>query len=156
MKTKLNPLHLCGPTLAVIFAVAASGCSSLKQAGEVGLGTGMGAAAGYALGEKKPAAVAGGAAVGGMTAALISSVSANATSKADGYREGIDDGYMQGSADEAKRLYFAKRELEATRDAGSAGQMSYYIWREQGATPDGRRLAPETVAVPLYEPRPVR
>jgi hypothetical protein len=65
-----------------------------------------------------------------------------------------DQAYLQGAADAAKQLYWAKQALEAPRGAVPAGRTEYYTWQESGETRDGRRLAPETVAVPVFIPDP--
>jgi hypothetical protein len=67
----------------------------------------------------------------------------------------VDQGYLLGSADAIKRLYWAKQALEEPRRAAPAGKTEYYTWLDSGTTPDGRRLAPETVAVPVFIPAPV-
>ncbi len=66
-------------------------------------------------------------------------------------RRKVDEGYLLGTADAVKQLYWAKQELEA---AGPAGRVKYYTWEDSGTAPDGRRLAPETVAVPVFIPAP--
>jgi hypothetical protein len=65
-----------------------------------------------------------------------------------------DQAYLQGAADAAKQLYWAKQALEAPRGVVPAGRTEYYTWEESGAARDGRRLAPETVAVPVFIPEP--
>jgi len=65
-----------------------------------------------------------------------------------------DQAYLQGAADAAKQLYWAKQALEAPRGARPAGTIQYYSWEGPAAAPDGRRLAPETVAVPVFVPDP--
>ena len=69
-------------------------------------------------------------------------------------RNAVDQGYLLGSADAIKRLYWAKQALEAPRAAGPAGRIEYYTWEDSGTARDGRRLAPETVAVPVFMPAP--
>lgn len=73
------------------------------------------------------------------------------------YQQGVDDGYTLGSSDAAKRLYWNKQALEKRASETASddkGQTHYYVWEESGTTPDGRKLAPEKVAVPVYEPEP--
>jgi hypothetical protein len=65
-----------------------------------------------------------------------------------------DQAYLQGAADAAKQLYWAKQALEAPRGAVPAGRTEYYTWEDPGRAGDGRRLAPETVAVPVFVPDP--
>ncbi|HEY1849249.1 MAG TPA: hypothetical protein VGG37_08575 [Opitutaceae bacterium] len=67
-------------------------------------------------------------------------------------RQRIDDAYQRGEADAVKRLYWAKQALEAPR--GPAGRVEYYSWEDAGAPPDGRRLSPERVSVPVFIPDP--
>ena len=66
-------------------------------------------------------------------------------------RRKVDEGYLLGTADAVKQLYWAKQELEAP---GPAGKLKYYTWEDSGTASDGRRLAPETVAVPVFVPAP--
>jgi hypothetical protein len=70
-------------------------------------------------------------------------------------RSRVDEGYLLGSADAVKQLYWAKQALEAPRGSRPAGKIEYYIWEESGNARDGRKLAPETVAVPVFVPAPV-
>lgn len=65
-----------------------------------------------------------------------------------------DQAYNQGAADATKQLYWARQALEAPRGSVPAGRTEYYTWEESGAARDGRRLAPETVAVPVFIPDP--
>jgi hypothetical protein len=69
-------------------------------------------------------------------------------------RRGVDEGYLLGSADTVKQLYWAKQALEAPEENRPAGKTEYYTWEESGTARDGRRLAPETVAVPVFIPAP--
>jgi hypothetical protein len=69
-------------------------------------------------------------------------------------RKGVDEGYLLGEADAVKQLYWAKQALEAPGETGPAGKVEYYTWEESGTARDGRRLAPETVAVPVFIPAP--
>jgi len=69
-------------------------------------------------------------------------------------RRKVDEGYLLGSADAVKQLYWAKQALEAPRGPNPAGRVEYYTWEESGTAHDGRRLAPETVAVPVFVPAP--
>jgi len=69
-------------------------------------------------------------------------------------RKAVDQGYLLGAADTVKQLYWAKQALEAPRGQAPAGRMEYYTWQESGRAPDGRSLAPETVAVPVFVPAP--
>jgi len=71
------------------------------------------------------------------------------------HRNAVDEGYLLGAADTTKQLYWAKQALEAPRDARPPGKVEYYTWEESGTTRDGRKLAPETVAVPVFIPAPV-
>jgi hypothetical protein len=69
-------------------------------------------------------------------------------------RNGVDEGYLLGEADAVKRLYWAKQALEAPSGSQPAGKTEYYVWEESGTARDGRKLAPETVAVPVFIPAP--
>jgi hypothetical protein len=70
-------------------------------------------------------------------------------------RNAADEGYLLGEADAVKQLYWAKQALEAPGRSGPSGKIEYYTWEESGATSDGRRLAPQTVAVPVFIPAPL-
>jgi hypothetical protein len=76
------------------------------------------------------------------------------SNRAATYSNGVDDGYVLGAADEVKRLYWARQALESPAGRGS-GRTEYYIWEESGTTADGRKLAPDKVAVPIFVPAPV-
>jgi hypothetical protein len=69
-------------------------------------------------------------------------------------RSGADEGYVLGAADAVKQLYWAKQALESPGRSAPAGKTEYYTWEESGAARDGRKLAPETVAVPVFVPAP--
>jgi hypothetical protein len=69
-------------------------------------------------------------------------------------RKGVDEGYLLGAADTVKQLYWAKQALEAPDEGRPAGRIEYYTWEDSGAARDGRRLAPESVAVPVFIPAP--
>jgi hypothetical protein len=67
----------------------------------------------------------------------------------------VDQGYLLGAADTVKQLYWAKQALEAPRGQQPAGKVEYYTWEESGRAVDGRKLAPETIAVPVFIPSPL-
>jgi hypothetical protein len=69
-------------------------------------------------------------------------------------RRSADEGYLLGTADTVKQLYWAKQALEAPRGQAPAGRVEYYTWEEPGTAPDGRRLAPRDVGVPVFIPAP--
>jgi hypothetical protein len=69
-------------------------------------------------------------------------------------RSAADEGYLLGAADAVKQLYWAKQALEAPGEGRLAGKIKYYTWEESGTAADGRKLAPETVAVPVFIPAP--
>jgi hypothetical protein len=69
-------------------------------------------------------------------------------------RKGIDEGYLLGAADAVKQLYWAKQALEAPDGSRPAGRLEYYTWEESGTARDGRKLAPETMGVPVFIPAP--
>jgi hypothetical protein len=70
------------------------------------------------------------------------------------HRSAADEGYVLGASDTVKQLYWAKQALEAPGPSRPAGGTQYYTWEESGAARDGRKLAPETVAVPVFVPAP--
>jgi hypothetical protein len=69
-------------------------------------------------------------------------------------RNAADEGYLLGESDAVKQLYWAKQVLEAPGGRGPEGRIEYYTWEEPGTTSDGRKLAPQTVAVPVFVPAP--
>ena len=145
MKTKYQSVLLIVVAGSLLFG----GCSSTaKRAGIIGGAGAAGALAGAAVaGEKNRlgGAIIGGTAVAGITALALGKDQTV-------YIEGLDDGYSLGSSDAIKRHYWAKQALESPEAKGERGRMSYYVWEESGIATDGRRLAPERVAVPVYEP----
>ena len=69
-------------------------------------------------------------------------------------RNAVDEGYLLGAADAVKKLYWARQALQAPCESRPAGRTEYYVWEESGVARDGRKLAPETVAVPVFVPAP--
>ncbi len=69
-------------------------------------------------------------------------------------RRNRDEGYLLGASDAVKQLYWARQALEAPGGAGPAGRLEYFTWEGGGTAADGRRLAPETMAVPVFVPAP--
>jgi len=67
-------------------------------------------------------------------------------------RNAVDQGYILGAADAIKQLYWARQALEAPCGSRPAGRTEYYVWEQTGTARDGRRLAPEIVAVPVFIP----
>ena len=89
----------------------------------------------------------------GIAAAIVLCGCRTAPGSAD--RTKVDEGYLLGRADAVKQLYWAKQALEAPREPRPEGGTEYYVWEESGIARDGRKLAPETVAVPVFVPAPV-
>jgi hypothetical protein len=91
------------------------------------------------------------------TVALLLALAAGGCASQGGAsrRNSADEGYLLGEADAVKQLYWAKQTLEAPGRGAPAGRVEYYTWEESGTTRDGRKLAPETVAVPVFVPAPV-
>jgi hypothetical protein len=146
-----NRFTLVSFAALVAGSVLMSGCSSTgKRAAMVGAGGAGGAALGATLMPKNKVA---GAAVGGVAGAGLTALALGEDKEV--YQRGVDDGYVSGSADAVKRLYWAKQALEApSTSLTDNGRMSYYTWEESGTTLDGRKIAPEKVAVPVFEPLP--
>jgi hypothetical protein len=134
-----------------VLLIALTGCSSTAQRSAIiGGSSAAGAAGGYLLERNgstkaKVLGAAGGALVGGALSTLALGDDKNV------YQRGVDDGYIQASSDDAKKLYFAKQALEKKATAGT-GSLRYYSFEDEGTTSDGRKLAPENVAIPIYEP----
>jgi hypothetical protein len=89
-----------------------------------------------------------------LALAAVLALSGCGSSPGKGDRAGVDEGYLLGAADTVKALYWAKQALEAPDQSRPSGSIEYYMWDESGVTRDGRRLAPETVAVPVFIPAP--
>jgi hypothetical protein len=89
-----------------------------------------------------------------LAAALVLFLAGCRSSPDPASRKGVDEGYLLGAADAVKQLYWAKQAMEAPAASAPAGKMEYYIWEESGTTRDGRKLAPETIAVPVFIPSP--
>jgi len=124
-----------------------SGCTSGSQAAAVGLGGGLGAYAGAAAGHGSALA----SAAGGTAGALLVSYAESKQQQA--YQAGADEGYLLGSSDAVKRLYWAKQALE--KPDGSGGHLEYFSWDGATTAADGRKLAPEKISVPVFAPDPV-
>jgi hypothetical protein len=85
---------------------------------------------------------------------LLALLAGGCASQSGARRSAADEGYLLGAADTVKQLYWAKQSLEAPGRLGPAGSVRYYTWEESGTARDGRKLAPETVAVPVFVPAP--
>ncbi|AHF95006.1 hypothetical protein OPIT5_00285 (plasmid) [Opitutaceae bacterium TAV5] len=135
-------------TVLVFVILAGAGCSSTHKRSAIVTGSTLaGAGAGYAIGGEKHRAA--GTLIGAGAGALGSMLVLGEDGEV--YRRGLDEGYILGSSDAVKRLYWSKQALEKPTGQ-SEGVLRYYSWEEEGTTADGRKLAPETVAVPIYEP----
>jgi hypothetical protein len=130
-----------------------SGCSSTtKRAGMIGGGAAAGAGVGALVGGEKNRAL--GAGVGAVAGAGLTALALGEDGEV--YQRGLDDGYVLASSDAIKRHYWVKQGLEKGEAGDTGGALSYYVWEEQGIASDGRRLAPERVAVPVFNPTPVK
>jgi hypothetical protein len=90
-----------------------------------------------------------------LTLALALLLGGCASQSGAARRSAADEGYILGAADAVKQLYWAKQALEAPGRLGPPGKVEYYTWEESGTTRDGRKLAPETVSVPVFVPAPL-
>jgi hypothetical protein len=86
--------------------------------------------------------------------AILAVLAGGCASPSGTARNAADQGYLLGQSDAVKQLYWAKQALEAPGRGGPDGKTEYYTWVESGTTPDGRRLAPQTVSVPVFVPAP--
>jgi hypothetical protein len=84
--------------------------------------------------------------------AALSVALAGCSSTAQTKKMTVDEAYLLGAADAVKQLYWAKQALEAPRPGEPAGETRYYTWVDKGDAADGRRLAPQTLAVPVFMP----
>ena len=144
--------HLLWPVgVIVLCALLVSSCamvgSTARRAGVVAVGSGVGAAGGYLLGDHSAGTTAAGAIAGGALTSL-------ALGQDESVRQdGFDQGYVQGQSDAIKRQYFYRRSCEAeplARDA-NGGEPVYYLMPGPEVTVDGRRLEPHQVAVRVVE-----
>ena len=93
--------------LPLAMAVFSTGCATGASPGTPAvIGAATGASAGAAVSHGSPLGAAAGGVVGSVAGLAISA------SKAAAYQRGLDDGYLQGSSDAVKRLYWAKQRLE--------------------------------------------
>jgi hypothetical protein len=148
---KKQKCKIATAVLTAVLSVVGAGCTSTsKRTAILGGGTAAGAGIGYALADDDNKAA--GTAIGAVGGALATSLALGEDREV--YQRGLDEGYMLGSADSAKRLYWAKQDLERQRANIGAGNgaVRYYVWEDEGMASDGRKLAPERVAVPIYEP----
>ena len=99
--------------LALAAGLFTSGCTVISPPL---VGGTAGAAVGAAVGHGNPLVSAAGAAVGAGAGAWAS----NSVKAA--YQRGLDDGYLQGSSDAVKRLYWEKQHLEAPQSSASSAE----------------------------------
>ena len=123
-----------------------TGCSSLKRGALVGVGTGAGAAGGYALSRGKSketqlAYTAGGAVAGGF----LTAVGLGKDQKT--LDEGYNQGYQQAQSDSIKREYWLRQE----RERGGEGRLSYYSLPAPDPLPGEARRVPHHMVVPVAE-----
>ena len=85
---------------------------------------------------------------------LAAALGGCATKPAARSRDPFSDGYQLGTADAVKRLDWVRQALQAPDPAAPNGHVAYYTWQDDGIAADGQRLAPETVAVPVFIPDP--
>jgi hypothetical protein len=88
-----------------ISALLLAGCADLGRSPVIAAGAAAGALTGEAYGRTPGSAAAGGAA-----GALLSGVLEARQDRR--YQQGLDDGYLLGTSDAVKRLYWAKQALE--------------------------------------------
>lgn len=135
--------------LAAAFGV--TGCSvvpsTAKRAVATGLGAAAGGAVGYALHPKKPEAMIVGAGIGALATGLALGKDPAVV------QTSYDDGYVQGQADAIKRQYFLRQALEARPPAEDAnqGKTVHYMVPGPTVTVDGRKLESHTVTVSVTE-----
>lgn len=128
-----------------------AGCSVVPSTTKRALGTGVGAAAGgalgYSLGHKNPGVAIAGAGIG----ALVTGLALGKDPVVE--QASYDDGYVQGQADAIKRQYFLRQALESRPLAEDTdqGKSVQYIVPGPTVTIDGRKLEPHTVTVSVTE-----
>ncbi len=71
------------------------------------MGAAGGGGVGYLIDSKNPAAIVGGAAIGGASTAALTAMALGEDQATK--QKGFDEGYDAGQADEIKRLYWAKQ-----------------------------------------------
>lgn len=127
-------------------------CSSTAQrAGIVTAGAAAAGIAGYHASGKKSEVGAAAAALG-AGATLLALGPDRAVRQ-----EGLDRGYELGTGDAIKRHYWLRQALQREQAQTQAtGARQYYYtmeFAETQTTPDGRKLVPHSVTVPVIEPR---
>jgi len=94
-----------------------------------------------------------------MRAALLAALAATVagcTCAGRGTRaDASDSGAQRAEADAARQFYWAKQAMERQAGRRPAGRVLYFVWEDSGVAPDGRRLAPEVIGVPVYVPYPM-
>lgn len=138
-------------TVAVAAGFGMTGCSVIPSTAKRAMATGIGAAAGgavgYAINPKKPEAMIAGAGIGALATGL-------ALGKEPAVMQAsYDDGYVQGQADAIKRQYFLRQALEVRPPAADAnqGKTVHYVVPGPTVTVDGRKLESHTVTVSVTE-----
>lgn len=140
----------CALLLSVALALG-SGCSSnpgrdAKDALIIGGAGAGGAALAYELSDGDPLWTAAGAGAGALTGLAITAAQRNAEQTA------FDAGYDRGLSDAAKRNYWQWQNMQkSTGDKEAEPEIRYYEFTGEEVTPDGRRLRPHTVIVPVVE-----
>ena len=96
---------------------------------------GAGAAAGSVIAPGKPLAAAGGAAAGLLGVTAVDQAASGS------YQRGLDDGYLIGSSDAVKRLYWAKQALERKAPEAGAPTLEGLLEAYEGGR--GEAIAPK-------------
>ena len=88
-----------------------------------------------------------------LLAALSLASAAGLTGCADHDQKKYNEGYYQSSGDEMKRQFWTRQELERRRYTydDEDGRRAYYTLPGPTQSPDGVRLAPHPITVPIDE-----
>lgn len=141
---------------ATTLLLSCSACSSLVRGAATttaaAAGTAAGGGIGYLIDPDNPLALAGGAVIGGTTAAAATALALGEDQATK--QKGFDEGYEAGQADEIKRLYWAQQRIQQQGDG--EGRRAYYTFPGVSERADGTRLVPHDVTLPIIEPPPRR
>lgn len=140
--------------IAAALGILLVGCSSFdskntKTALATAGGAAGGGAIGYAASDGDPLWTGVGAGSGALVGLFASEYAESEEQMA------FESGYVQGRSDSIKDLYFSKQRNEKYNhpptNNSSGGKMQYYIVPANTERPDGVKLKPHTITVPIVE-----
>lgn len=118
-------------------------CSTLKRSATTTAGAAFGGMAGYLLSDKDPLMTG----VGALAGAAVTSLAQGEDKET--LQKGFVKGYEKASSDSIKRHYWMLQDLQMKDSL--AGDISYYTVPAQLQKPDGTKLVPHSVTIPIVE-----